>query len=128
MTLVESWRKHRLVWLFVAILCVHVQAQNPVPVLESAHPPNAAGQEKKPYVVLLSLDGFRYDYAERYHAKNLQSSRNSGSKRSAGDDSDLSVGHFSHSLFDRNWTLSRASRNRRDDFLRSETQAAIRLQ
>src|SRR5271154_7358199 len=25
----------------------------------------------KPYVILVSLDGFRYDYAERYHAVNL---------------------------------------------------------
>jgi predicted AlkP superfamily pyrophosphatase or phosphodiesterase len=68
MTLVESWRKHRLVWLFVAILCVHVHGQNPAPVLESAHGPNTPGQEKKPYVVLVSLDGFRYDYTERYGA------------------------------------------------------------
>ncbi len=26
---------------------------------------------ERPYVVLVSLDGFRYDYAERYHAENL---------------------------------------------------------
>ncbi|HUA57718.1 MAG TPA: ectonucleotide pyrophosphatase/phosphodiesterase [Verrucomicrobiae bacterium] len=26
---------------------------------------------QKPYVVLVSLDGFRYDYAERYHATNI---------------------------------------------------------
>jgi hypothetical protein len=25
----------------------------------------------RPYVILVSLDGFRYDYAERYHAANL---------------------------------------------------------
>src|ERR1035438_4833804 len=25
----------------------------------------------RPYVVLVSLDGFRYDYAERYHADNI---------------------------------------------------------
>jgi alkaline phosphatase D len=32
-----------------------------------------AGQSDaaRPYVVLVSLDGFRYDYAERYHAENL---------------------------------------------------------
>ncbi len=72
MTLVKSWRKHRLVWLLVAILCVDLHGQNPTPVLESAHGPNAPGKEKKPYVVLVSLDGFRYDYVERYGAKNLQ--------------------------------------------------------
>jgi alkaline phosphatase D len=35
--------------------------------LASAAPP----PETRPYVVLVSLDGFRYDYAERYHAANL---------------------------------------------------------
>src|SRR6201996_7629105 len=28
-------------------------------------------QENKPYVILISADGFRWDYAEKYHAKNL---------------------------------------------------------
>lgn len=32
---------------------------------------NAAFQEKKPYVILISADGFRYDLAEKYHAKTL---------------------------------------------------------
>jgi predicted AlkP superfamily pyrophosphatase or phosphodiesterase len=68
MTLTKSWQRHRLVGLFVAILCVYVPAQ----VLETAHGPNAAVQEKKPYVVLVSLDGFRYDYTERYGAPNLR--------------------------------------------------------
>ena len=32
---------------------------------------NAIAQREKPYVVLVSLDGFRYDYAETYGAQNL---------------------------------------------------------
>jgi alkaline phosphatase D len=32
----------------------------------------------RPYVVLVSLDGFRYDYAERYHATNLLAIRDAG--------------------------------------------------
>ena len=32
---------------------------------------NSSDQLKKPYLILISLDGFRYDYAERYGAKNL---------------------------------------------------------
>jgi predicted AlkP superfamily pyrophosphatase or phosphodiesterase len=36
-----------------------------------AHGPNTAEQQAKPYVVLVSLDGFRYDYAQKYHARNL---------------------------------------------------------
>ena len=41
------------------------------PVIEVPNPPNSAAQQAKHYVVLVSLDGFRYDYAEKYGAKNL---------------------------------------------------------
>jgi predicted AlkP superfamily pyrophosphatase or phosphodiesterase len=78
MALTERWRKFRFLWLFVAILCVHGYSQDPTQVLESAHGPNAPTQQNKPYVVLVSLDGFRYDYAERYGAKNLQALGKSG--------------------------------------------------
>jgi predicted AlkP superfamily pyrophosphatase or phosphodiesterase len=62
-------------WLYcilAVILCVSLGGQNIAPVIESAHSPNAGGQKGKHYVVLVSLDGFRYDYAQRYGAKNLQ--------------------------------------------------------
>ncbi len=32
---------------------------------------NTIEQQKKPYVILISADGFRYDYAEKYHAEHL---------------------------------------------------------
>lgn len=32
---------------------------------------NDPSQQKKPYVILISADGFRYDYAKRYNAKHL---------------------------------------------------------
>ena len=32
---------------------------------------NSAAQQEKPYVILISADGFRYDYAEKFHAENL---------------------------------------------------------
>jgi predicted AlkP superfamily pyrophosphatase or phosphodiesterase len=32
---------------------------------------NSAEQQKKPYVILISADGFRYDFAKRYNAENL---------------------------------------------------------
>jgi predicted AlkP superfamily pyrophosphatase or phosphodiesterase len=38
---------------------------------QPTHPLNAPSQQDKPYVLLISLDGFRYDYAERDHAANL---------------------------------------------------------
>jgi len=38
---------------------------------EVPNPPNADAAPIEAYVVLVSLDGFRYDYTERYGAKNL---------------------------------------------------------
>ena len=32
---------------------------------------NSKEQQDKPYVILISADGFRYDYAEKYHAEHL---------------------------------------------------------
>ncbi|WP_206156235.1 alkaline phosphatase family protein [Chitinophaga fulva] len=32
---------------------------------------NSASQQTKPYVIMISIDGFRYDYAEKHHAQNL---------------------------------------------------------
>jgi len=42
-------------------------------VIAVDHGPNSPQQLSKPYVVLVSLDGFRYDYPKRYNAKNLLS-------------------------------------------------------
>lgn len=42
-----------------------------LPVITTDHPPNAPEQEQKHYVVLVSLDGFRWDYAEKFGASNL---------------------------------------------------------
>ena len=41
---------------------------------------NAATQISKPYVILISADGFRYDYAEKYNAQHLLKLRSSGVK------------------------------------------------
>jgi alkaline phosphatase D len=54
--------------LFLA-LCL--AAQSVAPVVTVDHGPNTAEQQAKPYVVLVSLDGFRYDYARKYGAKHL---------------------------------------------------------
>lgn len=39
---------------------------------------NSKNQVSKPYVILISADGFRYDYADKYHASNLIRLRKSG--------------------------------------------------
>jgi predicted AlkP superfamily pyrophosphatase or phosphodiesterase len=58
--------------LLAGVFCTgRVLAQDPTPVITVANPPNTAEQQKKHYVVLISLDGFRYDYPRRYGAPNL---------------------------------------------------------
>jgi predicted AlkP superfamily pyrophosphatase or phosphodiesterase len=41
---------------------------------------NSAEQEKKPYVILISADGFRWDYAQKYNAEHLLALAKSGVK------------------------------------------------
>jgi predicted AlkP superfamily pyrophosphatase or phosphodiesterase len=41
---------------------------------------NSAEQKDKPYVILISADGFRYDYAEKYKAEHLLALANEGVK------------------------------------------------
>ena len=52
-------------------LAAACQAQAIAPVITVDHRPNAPQQLSKPYVILVSLDGFRYDYAKHYHAEHL---------------------------------------------------------
>ncbi len=44
----------------------------PAQIIHVDHGPNDPAQQGKHYVVLVSLDGFRYDYATKYGATNLQ--------------------------------------------------------
>lgn len=60
-----------LLLAFLGLICGSAWAQIASPVLTVDHGPNAASHLAKPYVILISLDGFRYDYAVRYHATHL---------------------------------------------------------
>ncbi len=60
---VACWRRY-----FVRGFAV---AQDPTPVITVPNPPNTAAQQAKHYVILISLDGFRWDYARRYGAPHL---------------------------------------------------------
>lgn len=58
----------------VLVLCISViHAQNVPDTIQKviAGRENSPKQEKKPYVILISADGFRYDFAEKYGATNL---------------------------------------------------------
>ena len=58
----------------VALACLFSSAalaQSPTPVIAVPNPPNTTAQQLKHYVVLVSLDGFRYDYPVKYGAPHL---------------------------------------------------------
>ena len=55
----------------VAIFCGPAYAQQIIPFIVVNHEPNTAEQQQKHYVVMVSLDGFRYDYAKKYGAKHI---------------------------------------------------------
>jgi hypothetical protein len=54
-----------------SLLAAGCYGQAVAPVITVDHGPNSAEPLSKPYVILVSLDGFRYDYAKRYHAEHL---------------------------------------------------------
>jgi alkaline phosphatase D len=70
----EKLRKLRL-WLLSSLLfwafSVCAVLAQPSPVLTAPNPPNSPATQSKHYVVLVSLDGFRYDYAKKYGAKHI---------------------------------------------------------
>src|ERR1017187_4073582 len=57
--------------LVIGLSVTFCTAQTLSPVIEVPNPPNSATQQAKHYVVLVPFDGFRYDYAVKYGAKNL---------------------------------------------------------
>jgi predicted AlkP superfamily pyrophosphatase or phosphodiesterase len=63
-------RSGRFLWIWLVSFAV--SAQTLPPVITVDHGPNTEAQQKKPYVVLVSLDGFRYDYVEKYGAKEIK--------------------------------------------------------
>lgn len=69
--------------LFISILffssCLPLTAQDTVQQITPGRK-NAANQINKSYVILISADGFRYDYAEKYNARNLLQFRNTGTQ------------------------------------------------
>ncbi len=59
------------------IFCSNLAAQDTVQQIVPGRI-NAVAQYTKPYVILISADGFRYDYADKYKARNLQKLRRKG--------------------------------------------------
>ena len=59
-------------------------AQDLTPVVHVDNPPTLLAQQNKPYVVLVSLDGFRYDYAHEYGAPHLDAMAGDGASTPEG--------------------------------------------
>lgn len=55
-------------WL---LFCLAAAAQNDTIQIKAEGRENSLAQQQKPYVILISSDGFRYDYAKKFHAENL---------------------------------------------------------
>jgi alkaline phosphatase D len=75
-----------LLALTVLAVCGQHLAQSPprVPVVTTQRGDNTPAQQAKPYVILVSLDGFRPDYAQRYAAGNLQALARRGASAPQG--------------------------------------------
>lgn len=68
----------------LSLLSIFCQAQATPPVIALEHGPNASQQLSKHYVILVSFDGFRYDYARQYHAQNLLALADRGASAPSG--------------------------------------------
>jgi len=65
---------------FLIVLLQTVVAFGQIDTVQKVVPgrKNGIEQQKKPYVILISADGFRYDYAQKYHAEHLLALSNEG--------------------------------------------------
>jgi alkaline phosphatase D len=70
--------------LSAATVFASAAAQSKPTVIEVPHPDNAAAQIAKHYVVLVSIDGFRYDYAKLYGAPHLDAIAKAGASAPDG--------------------------------------------
>jgi predicted AlkP superfamily pyrophosphatase or phosphodiesterase len=59
-------------------------AQDVTPVVHVDNPPNLVAQQARHYVVLVSLDGFRYDYGREYATPNLDAMAREGASTPTG--------------------------------------------
>ena len=58
-------------WLWAALCLLGGARHFSAEAHDAGNPPNSLEQRKKPYVLLVSIDGFRHDYAESHGATNL---------------------------------------------------------
>lgn len=69
-------------FIVLSLFCLNTFGQMP-PVIDTIQKvipsrKNSLAQQKKPYVILISADGFRWDYTDKYKAENLKRLRAQG--------------------------------------------------
>jgi predicted AlkP superfamily pyrophosphatase or phosphodiesterase len=69
--MLSSFRRAALPAILALCSLAAVHAQQITPVIAVDHGPESAQQQQKHYVVMVSLDGFRYDYAKKYGARHI---------------------------------------------------------
>ena len=70
--------KRYLIFLCCLLLTTATYAQPDITQKIVPGRENSPEQQQKPYVILISVDGFRHDYAEKYQAQNLLRLREQG--------------------------------------------------
>lgn len=70
--------KKQFLLLVLSLLSLNVFSQADTVQHITTGRKNSPAQEKKPYVIMISADGFRYDYAKKYKAEHLQQLAHSG--------------------------------------------------
>src|SRR5476649_2597969 len=63
--------KKYIAFLFPVLIALSAFAQTDTTQKIIKGRKNDVSQQNKPYVILVSADGFRYDYADKYHATHL---------------------------------------------------------
>lgn len=81
----EKMKKY-IAFLFILFINYSLLAQSEQELIEQKTISGRENSEEainKPYVILISADGYRYDYTEKYHAKNLTSLSEEGIRAEA---------------------------------------------
>lgn len=101
-TFAENFIMKKGLQFLLLILSLNIFAQNShVDTAQVVIPDryNSVEAQKKPYVIMISTDGFRYDYAKKYNAKNLLNLSKNGVQSKAMIPSYPSI------TFPNHWTL-----------------------
>lgn len=75
--------KHSFLFILMLLCAAYSYGQDDTTQIVVEGRRNSLAQEKKPYVIMISADGFRYDYAKKFNAVHLQQLAGSGIKADA---------------------------------------------